>query len=110
MSVLNDEELEALAEASRVERPVLDLVLYVAGSNVDSLTALRNLRAALALVSERTTVNVIDVLHEPMEAQRSQVLLTPTLVRRLEGVAFRIIGNLHDRVIIEAFLLGYGAL
>ena len=73
------------------------LRLYVAGQTPKSLTAIANLkRIAEENIAGRYTIEVIDLLENPMLAAGDQILAVPTLVRRLPPPLKRIIGTLSD--------------
>ncbi len=76
--------------------------LYVAGESPNSTAALANLRSAIAQVSARVDIEVIDILSDPMRCLRDGIVMTPMLVRYLPAPERRVLGNLRDR----AMLLG----
>lgn len=79
------------------------LRLYVAGESPNSVSALANLRAALAEHAGLSVeLEIIDVLRDPGRALRDGVLITPMLVRLRPPPERRVLGNLRDR----ATLLG----
>lgn len=77
---------------------VLRVRLYVAGEGPNSVAAIANLRAALAMRDARSThVEIIDVFEDADRALRDGVLVTPMLIRVEPGPERRILGNLRDR-------------
>ena len=76
---------------------VVELRLYIAGQTRKSITALTNLRRICEEhLAGRYRVEVIDLMENPQQAQRDQILAIPTLVRRLPEPIRRIIGDLSD--------------
>ena len=74
------------------------LDLYVSRHSADSDRALDNLRVA---IQERTgerfpQVRLIDVHESPLVAYREGIIVTPTLIVTINGVATKMIGNLSD--------------
>jgi circadian clock protein KaiB len=75
----------------------LSLRLYVAGSAPNSLRAVDNLKAMCeAHFSGRCTLEIVDVLKEPLRALNDEILVTPTLVKLSPGARTRVIGDLSD--------------
>jgi circadian clock protein KaiB len=80
------------------------LVLYVVGRSSASQTALTNIK----LICEehargRYSIEVIDLLEQPMLAERDQIFAVPTLVRRQPMPLRKLIGDLSDhRKVIAA--------
>lgn len=73
----------------------LRLRLYVAGDAPNSLTALANLRAALAAVpADRIELEIIDLLQQPERGLADDVIMTPMLVRHGPQPERRMLGNL----------------
>jgi circadian clock protein KaiB len=76
---------------------VVELRLYIAGQTRKSIAALTNLRRICEEhLAGRYRVEVIDLMENPQQAQRDQILAIPTLVRRLPEPIRRIIGDLSD--------------
>jgi circadian clock protein KaiB len=76
---------------------IVQLRLYVAGSNLLSQRALENLRAIL----DRTPpgsygLEVVDLVAEPERADEHRILATPTLVRLSPAPLRKVIGDLSD--------------
>lgn len=96
MSVEHGIEEERQEAADR-----LTLRLYVAGDAPNSVEALANLKAICRqyLEPDAYSLEVIDVLEEPLRALDDAVLVTPTLVRAAQP-SVSIVGTLgdHDRV------------
>jgi circadian clock protein KaiB len=83
----------------------LELRLYVAGDAPNSLAARANLRALLSAHPELAVrFEVIDVLAEPEQGERDNVLVTPTLIRRAPLPERRVIGNLQNHWAVRAAL------
>ncbi len=85
------------------ERSVLELRLYIAGQTRKSVAALANLRRLCdEHLSGEYRIEIIDLMENPEQAQRDQILAIPTLVRRLPPPLKRIIGDLSnsERVLV----------
>ncbi len=79
--------------------------LYVAGNAPHSLLAITNLKIlADKLLSGNYTVEVIDILKEPLRTLEDGVYVTPTLIRLSPEPICRIIGNLSDQKPVLAAL------
>ena len=86
-----------------LKKPVFwSLKLYLAGQSPKSLAAFRNLR----LICDRYlrgqyAIEVVDLLKNPQQARRDDILALPTLVRVLPTPVKKIIGDLSntDRVL-----------
>ncbi len=84
------------------------LRLYVAGQTPKSLTALANLkRLCGAHLPGRYRIEVVDLVKQPHLARRDEIIVIPTLVRRLPPPIRRIIGDLSNE---ERVLLALGLL
>lgn len=80
-----------------------NLRLYVAGQTPKSLAAVANLkRICEEHLSERYTIEVVDLTQNPQLAAGDQILAVPTLVRRLPQPLKKIIGDLSntERVLV----------
>lgn len=74
------------------------LRLYIAGGTLASTRAGENLHALCeAQGAGRFTVEVVDILREPLRAMSEGVLVTPTLVRLSPQPPVKIVGDLSDR-------------
>ena len=85
------------------DQGVIELRLYIAGQTRKSIAALTNLRRICEEhLAGRYRVEVIDLLENPQQAQRDQIVAIPTLVRRLPEPIRRIIGDLSnsERVLV----------
>jgi len=79
------------------------LRLYVAGQTPKSLVAFANLkRICEEHLPGRYHIDVIDLLEQPQAARADQILVIPTLVRKLPEPARKIIGDLsnEERVLV----------
>ena len=84
------------------------LRLYVAGQTPKSMAAFVNLKKICEEhLSERYSIEVIDLIENPQLARGDQILAIPTLVRKLPEPVRKIIGDLSDteRVLIGLDLL-----
>lgn len=76
----------------------LVLRLYIAGVAPNSMRAVENLKALCALhFPTGCTLEIVDVLKEPLRALRDDILVTPTLVCLSPGAKTRVIGDLSDQ-------------
>lgn len=74
------------------------LRLYVAGPTPKSLAALANLkRLCQDYLASRYRIEVVDLLNRPHLARRDEIIVVPTLVRKLPPPPRRIIGDLSDQ-------------
>ena len=74
------------------------LSLFVTGSTMKSLRAIRNIRA---LCDEKLCgcyeLKVIDIYQHPELIKSEQIIVTPTLVRKLPLPLRKLIGDLSDK-------------
>lgn len=88
------------------------LRLYVAGQTPKSIAALANLkRMCDEQLAGRYRIEVVDLMARPGLARRDDIVVVPTLVRRLPPPIRRIIGDLShaDRVLVGLDILPPGA-
>lgn len=79
------------------------LRLYVAGQTPKSITALANLkRLCESHLAGRYHIEVVDLLNQPHLARRDDIVVIPTLVRKLPPPIRKIIGDLsnEERVLV----------
>lgn len=79
------------------------LRLYVAGQTPKSVAAISNLRKVChEHLAGRFSIEIIDLVKDPLLAEGDQILAVPTLVRRLPEPLKRIIGDLSntERVLV----------
>jgi circadian clock protein KaiB len=75
-------------------KPEWQLRLYVASQTAKSIAALANLkRLCDAHLAGRYEIEVIDLLENPRLAAGDQILVVPTLVRKLPEPIKKIIGD-----------------
>ena len=90
--------------AQKRTRKTWELRLYIAGQTARAIAAFTNLKK---ICEERLageySIEVIDLLENPMLARGDQILAVPTLVRRLPTPIKKIIGDLSDE---ERVLVG----
>jgi circadian clock protein KaiB len=80
------------------------LRLYLAGQTPKSIAALANLeRLCEDHLAGRYRIEVVDLLREPHLARRDDIVVVPTLVRRLPPPLRKIIGDLSN---VERVLVG----
>jgi circadian clock protein KaiB len=80
------------------------LVLYVVGRSFASESALTNIKLICEeYVKGKYSIEVIDLLEQPMLAERDQIFAVPTLLRRQPLPLRKLIGDLSDhRKVIAA--------
>jgi len=84
------------------------LRLYVAGQTPKSITALANLkRLCEGHLAGRYRIEVVDLLSQPQLARRDDIVVIPTLVRKLPPPLRKIIGDLSNQ---ERVLVGLDVL
>jgi circadian clock protein KaiB len=79
------------------------LRLYVAGQTPKSITALANLkRLCEGHLAGRYRIEVVDLVNQPQLARRDEIVVIPTLVRKLPLPIRKIIGDLsnEERVLV----------
>jgi circadian clock protein KaiB len=80
--------------------------VYVAGAAPNSLRAIANLYAIVRqFLPDQHTVEIIDILEDPLAALRDGILVTPTVVKLSPLPQRKLLGNLDDR---EKVLLALG--
>jgi circadian clock protein KaiB len=97
---------KALSEQPQAER--YRLRLYVTGTTPKSLRAIRNIRELCEKkLQGRYELEVIDIYQQPGGIQADQILVTPTLVKKLPLPIRRLIGDLSDadRVLVGLDLI-----
>jgi circadian clock protein KaiB len=84
--------------------------IYVAGAAPNSLRAIANLYAILRqYLPDKHSVEIIDVLEDPLVALRDGILVTPTLVKLTPLPVRKLLGSLDDReTVLAALGLGGG--
>jgi circadian clock protein KaiB len=80
------------------------LRLYVSGQTPRSILAIENMRRSCAeYLSERYTLEVIDIYQHPEACQQEQIIAAPTLIKILPHPLRRVIGDLSNT---EKVLIG----
>jgi circadian clock protein KaiB len=80
--------------------------VYVAGAAPNSLRAIANLYAIVRqFLPDNHSIEVIDILEDPLAALRDGILVTPTVVKLSPLPQRKLLGNLDDR---EKVLLALG--
>jgi circadian clock protein KaiB len=73
------------------------LRLYVSGQTPRSILAIENMRRICAeYLSERYTLEVIDIYQHPEACQQEQIIAAPTLIKILPHPLRRVIGDLSN--------------
>ncbi|MFP4379082.1 MAG: circadian clock KaiB family protein [Candidatus Sumerlaeia bacterium] len=76
----------------------MKLTLFVTGQSIRSQQAMINLNAICKeSLNGDAEVEIIDVLENPEEAEKMQILATPALIKEEPLPACRIIGDLSNR-------------
>ncbi|HEX9703896.1 MAG TPA: circadian clock KaiB family protein [Gemmatimonadales bacterium] len=84
------------------------LRLYVAGQTPKSIAALANLkRLCEGHLAGRYRIEIVDLLKQPQLARRDDIVVIPTLVRKLPPPIRKIIGDLSN---VERVLVGLDVL
>ena len=78
------------------------LELYVVGQSARSLAAVANLRRILETsMAGEFDLQIIDVLEQPDAAEDSNVMATPTLIKREPAPAWRLLGDLSATDVVR---------
>jgi len=81
----------------KTPRSTWRLRLYVAGQTPKSITALANLkRLCDQHLAGRFRIEVVDLVDQPHRASQDDIVVVPTLVRRLPPPIRKIIGDLSQ--------------
>ncbi|MGA2777149.1 MAG: circadian clock KaiB family protein [Steroidobacteraceae bacterium] len=82
--------------------------LYVAGDTPNSALAIANLRAfCRAQLTDRHSIDIVNVFQEPTRALADNILMTPTLIKLAPPPVRRIVGTLSQvQPIFHALGLG----
>lgn len=102
-----DPSTEVFEEVLAQEKEVhYSLRLYIAGSNFQSIIAVKNLQKICdEYLAGRHELEVIDIYERPELLQAENIVAIPTLIKVLPEPSQRMIGNLSDK---EKVLLGLG--
>ena len=93
---------KALSRRAIVERYVLSL--FVTGSTPKSIRAIQNIRALCEdSLYGRYELRVIDIYQHPEQMQSEEIVVTPTLIKKLPLPLRRLIGDLSN---MDRLLLG----
>ena len=93
-----------MTKSSASKKEVFELVLYIAGQTPKSLVAIANLRRICSEnLSCNYLINVIDLQENPKLAKADQIVVVPTLIRKLPPPMKKIIGDLSNE---EKVLVG----
>jgi circadian clock protein KaiB len=73
------------------------LTLYISGASPRSIEAIEAVRRVCdEELGRRVDLEVIDVQQQPTLGARDQIIVVPTLIKRLPGPLRRIVGDLSD--------------
>jgi len=100
------DETKAFEDALAAQAPADHylLRLFVTGSTPKSSRAIRNIRAVCdEKLQGRYDLEVVDIYQHPEQVRAEQIVVTPTLVKKLPLPFRKIIGDLSDK---ERVLVG----
>jgi circadian clock protein KaiB len=100
------DETKAFEDALAAQTPADHylLRLFVTGSTPKSSRAIRNIRALCdEKLQGRYDLEVVDIYQHPEQVRAEQIVVTPTLVKKLPLPFRKIIGDLSDK---ERVLVG----
>lgn len=93
-----------LQENNGQPEEIWQLQLYVAGHTPKSITAFANLKKICEeYLKGQYKIEIIDLLENPHLAKQDQIVVLPTLVRKLPPPLKKIIGDLSNK---EKLLVG----
>lgn len=94
---MSPKKAPAARAAAPKHRAEWELRLYVAGKTPKCLAAFANLkRICEEHLAGKYSIEVIDLVENPMLARGDQIVAIPTLVRKLPPPMRKIIGDLSD--------------
>lgn len=97
--------LEVTMEKGKNRSSKIELILFIAGEETNSIEALNNLERIIEENDlKHLKVKIIDVYKEPEYAQKFNVFLTPALVIKSSKSTNIIYGSLSDRNKINSLL------
>ncbi len=83
----------------------LELILFIAGTGVNSIMAGENIKKILKKHKiDEEVLKIIDVYINPEEALKYNIFLTPALLVNVDGKQNVIFGNLSDTKTVEEIL------
>jgi circadian clock protein KaiB len=92
------------ALASVPKQQYYHLVLFVSGSTPNSRRAIQNIKQLCEeRLKGRYSIEVIDAYLHPDQLKPEQIVVTPTLIKKLPSPIRRIVGDLSDK---ERVLIG----
>ena len=87
----------------------IELALYISSFSVASNQAKRNLLSALKRYdTSHISLSVLDLTKDPVAGESDHIVYTPTLVKRWPTPSVWIVGDLHDRSVVDDLLAGCG--
>ena len=85
-------------QAVQPDSPHYRLRLFVSGSTPKSAPAIQNIRALCEeRLQGRYDLEVIDIYQHPEQIKQEQIVVTPTLVKKLPLPIRKIVGDLSDK-------------
>ena len=97
------EEFERALESEKVDEKYV-LRLFVAGINLKSRKAIKNLKEILEEnLKDQYELEIIDIYQQPIFAKEGQIVAAPTLIKELPPPLRRFVGDLSNK---ERLLLG----
>lgn len=101
---IKSKKKEATAD-NKAKEVVFYLRLYVAGQTPKSIVAITNLHKLCEQhLKDKYKIEIIDLLKKPHLAKGDQILVVPTLIRKIPEPVKRLLGDLS---IEEKFLIGF---
>jgi circadian clock protein KaiB len=95
---------DAIRAREHFNKPIWELRLYVAGQTATSMQAFANLkRICEEHLIGRYQIEVVNLLKNPELAREDQIFALPTLVRKFQSPARKIIGDMSN---VEQVLVG----
>jgi circadian clock protein KaiB len=90
-------QVPAVAVSSNATTAEYVLRLYVSGQTPRSIQAIENMRRICAeYLSDRYSLEIIDIYQHPEACQQQQIIAAPTLIKVLPHPLRRIIGDLSN--------------
>lgn len=83
---------------------VIRLRLYVVGSSLRSTVALQAVQALCQAHPDRVSLEVLDVLENPLRADDDRIMATPCLLRLSPEPKRRVFGDLSDHAALVGAL------
>lgn len=100
-------ESNSNVESTEATQNTFDFCLFIAGTSPRSSRAIANVRKLCAnLPSGVCDLIVVDILQQPQAAKENQIVVVPTLIKKLPGPVRRFIGDMSNQDEILQILKG----